>query len=215
MSRGREPRAPREAVSPSDGELVGRILALGARGPPVCGRSVLASLGGLPDLGRACPRSLKELGLTPSQAAGLLAAVEIGCRLAWAAVPDRDPLSPSPEPLARYIALRYGGSGQEVMGAVFLSARGGVLGEEWLFRGTLHRCSVEPAPVLKRALLYGASGLVLFHTHPSSDPAPSREDLLFTGRMARACEVVGVCFFDHLVVAFGGAWVSLRERGGW
>jgi DNA repair protein RadC len=64
-------------------------------------------------------------------------------------------------------------------------------------------------------LLCGAAAVVLFHVHPSGDPAPSREDLLFTRRMARAGEVVGVHMVDHLVVGAGGAWVSLRERGGW
>ena len=47
------------------------------------------------------------------------------------------------------------------------------------------------------------------------DPAPSREDLLFTRRMARAGEVVGVELIDHLIVGAGGAWVSVKERGGW
>jgi DNA repair protein RadC len=33
--------------------------------------------------------------------------------------------------------------------------------------------------------------------------------------MARAGEVIGLHLVDHLVVGRGGAWVSLRERGGW
>lgn len=197
----------------SHGELVGQVLSLGARGPPVCGERVLSELGGLQGLTRACPASLSRLGLSPSQRAALLAAVEIACRLAWSAVPKRDPLEPSPACLARYIALRYAGTGQEAMGAVFLTARGDVLGEKLIFRGTLHRCAVEPGPVLKAALRCGAAGLILWHTHPSGDPTPSREDISFTGRMARSCELLGIRFLDHLVVAFGGAWLSLRERG--
>lgn len=214
MKRAVEPRAPEEEGAPSDGDLLEHVVNLGARGPPTCGTCLLKSLGGLTGLTRACPSSLSRLGLTHSQVAATLAALEIGCRLARAAVPDRDPLLPTPRALARYIALRYGTSGQEVMGALFLSAKGDVVGEEWLFRGTLHRCAVEPGPILKRAMLYGP-GLVLFHTHPSGDPAPSREDIAFTRRMAGACEVMGVRFVDHLVVAYGGAWVSLRQRGGW
>lgn len=201
--------------SRSDGDLLGQVLSLGARGPPVCGECLLSELGGLHGLTRASPTSLTRLGLPPSQRAALLAAVEIACRLAWSQVPKTGPLKPSPARLARYIALRYGGQDQEVAGAVFLTARGDVLGERMLFRGTLHRCSIEPAQVLKAAELSGAAGLILWHTHPSGDPAPSREDIAFTRRMAKACELMGVRFVDHLVVAFGGAWVSLRERGGW
>jgi DNA repair protein RadC len=33
--------------------------------------------------------------------------------------------------------------------------------------------------------------------------------------MARAGEVVGIELVDHLIVAAGGAWVSVKERGGW
>ena len=67
----------------------------------------------------------------------------------------------------------------------------------------------------RRRLLIGAAGVVMWHSHPSGDPAPSREDLLFTRRMHRAGEVVGVELIDHLIVAAGGAWVSVKERGGW
>jgi DNA repair protein RadC len=101
------------------------------------------------------------------------------------------------------------------MGALYCDARHRLIGERELFRGTLHRAAVEPREVLRAALEIGAAALVLFHVHPSGDPAPSREGLLFTRRMARAGEVIGVHLVDHLVVGTGGAWVSLRERGGW
>lgn len=101
------------------------------------------------------------------------------------------------------------------MGALYCNARHCLIGERELFRGTLNRASVEPREVPRAALEIGAAALVLFHTPPSGDPASSREDVLFTRRMGRAGEVVGVQMVDHLVVGCGGRWVSLRERGGW
>lgn len=44
------------------------------------------------------------------------------------------------------------------------------------------------------------------------DATPSREDVGFTERMVKAGEVVGITVVDHLVVAEGGRWVSIRER---
>ena len=65
----------------------------------------------------------------------------------------------------------------------------------------------------EHGLLRDAAGLVLFHTHPSGDPAPSAEDLAFTRRLADAGETVGIRLIDHLIVGTGGRWVSLRQRG--
>jgi DNA repair protein RadC len=101
------------------------------------------------------------------------------------------------------------------MGALFLDTRNRLLGESEVFRGTLNRAAVEPRALLKQALLRDAAGLVLFHTHPSGDPAPSAEDLGFTRRMAEAGEIVGIRMVDHLILGSGGRWVSLRRRGGW
>ncbi len=91
-----------------------------------------------------------------------------------------------------------------MLGALYVCARHRLLAERELFRGTIHRTAVEPRAVLREGLLSGAAAVVLFHTHPSGDPAPSREDLLFTRRMARVGEVVGIHLVDHLVVGAGG-----------
>jgi DNA repair protein RadC len=65
---------------------------------------------------------------------------------------------------------------------------------------------------LKSALLEDAAAMILYHNHPSGDPAPSSEDLDFTRRLKKAAEMVGVRLVDHVVVAREGS-VSLRERG--
>lgn len=53
----------------------------------------------------------------------------------------------------------------------------------------------------------------MWHSHPSGDPEPSAEDLLFTRRMAQAGQLVGIPLRDHLIIASSGRWVSLRNRG--
>ncbi|HEY6146456.1 MAG TPA: JAB domain-containing protein, partial [Thermoanaerobaculia bacterium] len=57
-----------------------------------------------------------------------------------------------------------------------------------------------------------AAGVILYHNHPSGDPAPSREDCEFTRRLAAAAESVGVRLLDHVVVGRAGC-VSFREAG--
>lgn len=214
--RPRERLLARGCGALSDAELLAVLLRCGRPGLSALAlaRRLLHEAGGLVGLVGASPRSLRRPGLGPAKSASLLAAVEIGRRLARAELPERVPLS-RPAKVASYIDLRYAHFGQEVMGALYCDARHRLLLERELFRGTLHRAAVEPREVLKEGLLCGAAGVVLFHTHPSGDPAPSREDLAFTRRMARAGELIGVHLVDHIVVGRGGAWVSLKARGGW
>ena len=204
------------AQSLSDAELVAVVLQNGRAGRSavdVAGE-LLAKAGGLPGRAGACAKRLRSNGVSRAKVAAVLASVEIACRMAAAGVPEREPLK-QPLALARYIDLRYARRGQEVMGALYMNSRHRLLGERELYRGTLHRAAVEPREVLREALLCGAAGVALFHTHPSGDPAPSREDLAFTHRMDRAGEVVGVRLVDHLVVAAGGDWVSIKRPTGW
>jgi DNA repair protein RadC len=202
----------------SDSELLAVLLRTGRRGASVLqlALDLLRENGGLGGLLTATPHSLRRNGIGPAKAAALLAAVEIGRRLAREQLMDREPLS-RPVDVAHYLALRYHTSDQEVMGALFLDARSRLLGEREIFRGTMSRISVEPREVLRECLQRGASSVYLFHTHPSGDPSPSAEDVLFTRRMAEAAEIVGLRLLDHVVLGSQGRWVSLKEKakGAW
>lgn len=128
---------------------------------------------------------------------------------------DVEPLPLSrPGKAAAFFWEQLRDSPQEQMLAAYLDVRHRLIGWQRAFMGTLHRTSVEPRLLLQAALLLNAAGVVIGHNHPSGDPAPSREDVLFTRRMDRAGEVVGVHLIDHLVLGAEGRWVSMRERGG-
>jgi DNA repair protein RadC len=199
-----------------DAELLGVLLAGGRVRPEAVrlARELLAGWGGLAAFPGASRAMLRSCGLRDAQASALLVTGEIACRLARLRVSDQEPLS-SPDDLARFLALRYHRRDQEVMGALFLSSRRRLLGDQEIYRGTMHRATVEPREILKECLLRRARFFVLFHTHPSGDPTPSVEDLAFTGRMALASRLVGVEMLDHLVLGAMGQWVSLEAWGGW
>jgi DNA repair protein RadC len=204
------------AIALSDAELLGVLLRTGRPGASAVdlGRELLRSSGGLSGLVGSGLPGLRRAGLGEAKAAAILAALEIGRRLARDQLPEREPLG-HPAAVARYLSLRFSVPDQEVMGALFLDTRHRLLGESDVYRGTLNRAAVEPRGLLKEGLLRGAAGLILFHTHPSGDPSPSAEDLAFTRRLAEAAEVVGLRLFDHLILGAGGGWVSLRQRGAW
>jgi DNA repair protein RadC len=200
----------------SDAELVAVVLRTGREGVSVLdlAQQLLRDFDGLPGLVGAPGKGLLRHGLGPAKVAALVAALEIGRRLARAELPER-PLLGRPREVATYLALRYGGLDQEVMGALYLDCKNHLLAERELFRGTLSRAAVEPRAVLKQGLLCDAAGVLLFHTHPSGDPTPSAEDLMFTRRMAQVGELMGLRLVDHLVVGGTGRWVSLKERKAW
>lgn len=175
---------------------------------------LLEGSGGLVGLMEAAASHGRLSGCSSGAWYRLIGACELARRLASAQVPERTPLR-RPDDAARYLFLTFASPGQEVMGVVYLDSRNHVLHAEELFRGTLCRAAVEPRVILKRALSRDAASLILFHTHPSGDPAPSLEDLEFTRRMAEGATAVGIRLADHLVLGSSTRWVSLRQRGGW
>jgi len=200
----------------SDAELVAILLRSGSPGLSVVrmASEVLDECGGLTRLLNAGYGVLVRHGLGRAKAAALLAAVELGRRLARARIPERQLLN-RPDVMADYLTLRYGRQDQEIMGAVFLDVRNRLIADVDLYRGTLSRASVEPRLILKEAIQRNASSFVIFHTHPSGDPAPSSDDLVFTRQLVAASEILGLTMHDHLILGSGGRWVSLRRRGSW
>lgn len=197
----------------TDRELIAVLLRTGRPGSSVLrlAEDLLEERGGLAGLLDSGLADLKRNGLGPAKAASLLAAVEIGRRLSSTQL-DRQRMR-RPEEVARHVRLTYSRRDQEVMGAFFTDTRGRLISERELYRGTLARALVEPREVLKQAFLCGASGVILFHTHPSGDPTPSLEDVEFTRHLDGACEAVGMVLMDHVIVGHVGKWISLKDRG--
>lgn len=66
--------------------------------------------------------------------------------------------------------------------------------------------------ILADALRLDAAALVLAHSHPSGDAAPSAADIAATRLLAEVTRAVGIRLNDHLIFA-GGTWASLRGLG--
>ncbi len=204
------------AQSLSDAELVEILLRNGSRGSRAweLARELIREYGGLVGLVNVDAAYLRRHDISEPKAAIVVAAFEIACRIAKAKVPRSDLLD-QPAAVASYLSLRYGHSDQEIMGALFMNVRNRLIGECDIFRGTQDRTAVDPRAILKEALLRSAARIVLFHTHPSGDPSPSKEDISFTHRLAKASDILGIRLLDHLILGSNGRWVSLQRRGAW
>lgn len=204
----------RGARALSDPELLAVLLGRGSPEAVELAATILPSPESLAKLIGSEDGVLSRHALEDDSAAVVLAAVEFGRRMARAELLARELLD-RPAAVAEYLRLRYSCGDQEVLGALYLDVRHRLIAEELVFRGTLSRLSVEPRPIIKRCLLEGAAAILIFHTHPSGDPAPSPEDIDFTERMADIAKLMGVQFLDHMILGVHGSFVSLRQRMPW
>jgi DNA repair protein RadC len=106
----------------------------------------------------------------------------------------------------------YKGADREILSVLCLDAQNQPNSFNVASIGALNTTRTRPAEILKAAILSNALGLILIHNHPSGELDPSPEDLEFTRAVQRACELVGVDLYDHVIVTDDG-FTSLRERG--
>lgn len=102
---------------------------------------------------------------------------------------------------------------QEIFGVISLNTKMKVLGCEVIHKGSVNASIVTPRDVFKLALLKGATCIMVFHNHPSGNPAPSDEDKEVTRRLVECGKLLGVELIDHIIVGDDGDFVSLRDRG--
>ena len=75
--------------------------------------------------------------------------------------------------------------------------------------GCVNQSLVCPREVFIRALLCGAAGFILIHNHPSGSIIASREDISVCRRFQDASQMMGISFFDFLIV--GNGFYSFRK----
>jgi DNA repair protein RadC len=211
--RPREKLFAKGAAALSDEELVALLLGTGRAGKPVMesARELLQD-GGFPRLFARGGEELRSLfsGIGPAKAARLEAVVEIGRRLLREPLAAKDVFA-DPSAAARYLMAVLSSETREVMGGLLLDTKNRLIRDAVVFRGTVSHAAVSPSPLFREAILVGASGVILYHNHPSGDPEPSPEDLATTARFTAAGREIGIEVKDHLVLG-RGKWVSFHER---
>jgi DNA repair protein RadC len=162
--------------------------------------------------GRTVGELRTERGVGSAKASRLLAALELGARLASEGRGDA-PVFRTPEESARYLLPRYGSRPVETFGLLALDVRHRLKREAVVSVGCLTSSLVHPREVFQEAVVSRAAALVLFHNHPSGDPEPSADDLALTRRLVSAGTLMGIEVLDHLILG-AGRFVSLKQRGG-
>ncbi|MFO1242103.1 MAG: DNA repair protein RadC [Rickettsiales bacterium] len=95
---------------------------------------------------------------------------------------------------------------------LFLDAKHKLIGDEVQNRGTIDHTAVYPREVLKRALEFHASAIILVHNHPSGDPTPSKADIDMTKAIVQAARALNISVHDHLIIGKKGHY-SFKSNG--
>ncbi len=111
-----------------------------------------------------------------------------------------------PEDIFAFVRLHLGTRENEYVYALYLDKSYHIVHHCEVGAGTVDESSLYPREVLKPALAYNATGLVLVHNHPGGQPDPSEEDLAMTQGLEQVSAAMGIELVDHLIVTRNQAY---------
>lgn len=148
-------------------------------------------------------------GIGKSKAALILAAVELGKRIATA-VPENRTIT-SPEDVYRFYGEEMKHLKKEEFRTIMLDTKNRIISESKVSVGTLSSSLVHPREVFKDAIRISACSMILVHNHPSGNSKPSRQDFMTTSRLKECGDIVGISIVDHIVIG-DGEYYSFKEN---
>lgn len=212
--RPREKMRLRGSGALSDAELLAILLNTGTQGETVTAlaQRILAEGGGLRGLRGQDHYALMGIhGLGEAKASKVLAALEMGRRIAALAPEDRQQMK-TPEDLATLFTPFLAALDHEELRVVLLDTKHKVERVVTVYQGSVNAAQVRVAEVFKDAVRANCPAIAIAHNHPSGDPTPSAADIALTTELARAAELLDIDLIDHLIVG-DGRWISLRRMG--
>ena len=198
----------------NNAELVAILLRSGVAGENAISVAmrVLSEFDGLAGLARAGYSELcEQRGLNHAKASEIMAALELGRRIASLAPEERARIS-CPQDAASLLIAEMEQLVQETLVVLLLNTRNQVVARRTIYIGTVNSSAVRPAEVLRPAIRENAPSIIVAHNHPSGDPTPSPEDISVTRDLAAAGKLLDIELLDHLVIGHGGRFTSLKEK---
>lgn len=213
--RPREKMAANGAAVLTDAELIAILLRTGtAEKSAIDIASEMTADGGLYKRLAGITR-LNELtnikGLGQAKAATVLAALEIGRRIASAKPIEKIHLS-CPQDVADFLMPRLRYAAKEQFVVILLNNKNKVIGTEVVSEGSLSSSVVHPREVYAPAILHHAAAIMVVHNHPSGDPKPSIEDEEVTRLLLRSGKVLGIPMIDHVIIGDGNYYSFLENE---
>ena len=83
---------------------------------------------------------------------------------------------------------------------VLVNSKNQVIKKEIINYGSVNYSIIDIRKILKKILLFNASGFFLIHNHPSGDSTPSGEDKQITKKIKKLCKDINIRFLDHIII---------------
>jgi len=202
------------AASLSDAELIAILLRTGTQKLNVIetSRALLTHFGGLHSLVK---KDWKELSVIPGiakvKAITLEAAFELARRIQVAGLGEEIQFT-CPDSVNAFFGPKLRHLGQEVFYVAFLNSKKTMTGFHQVSSGGSNATIVEPAEVIRQAVLNQASSIILVHNHPSGTCKASNADIKLTQRISESGKLLGIPVDDHIIIT-GYEFISLRAEG--
>ena len=212
--RPREKLINNGAAALTDSELLAILIGSGTQEKSALdiARDLTADNGILKNI--ALVHDVKELaktkGLGRAKAATIIAALELGRRVASAEPLMRDSIT-SPEDGVALLMPRLRYESKEHFLVVLLNSKNKVLDVEQISEGSLNSSVVHPREVFAPAVLHHAAAILTAHNHPSGDPTPSKEDKDLTNTLVQAGKYMGIPVLDHIIIG-DAKYFSFKEH---
>jgi DNA repair protein RadC len=197
-----------------DHELVEYLLALALprRDTKPLAKKLIHEFGGFGALLSADAAAIARVGdVSEGAAAALKIAQASALRLLKSEVKDR-PILGSWQALLDYLHADLAHNPVERVRVLYLNAKNMLIRDEPMSEGSVDEAAVYVREIIRRALEYHATALILVHNHPSGDPQPSQQDIRITRDVAEAGRHLRIGVHDHVIIGSRGH-VSLRAMG--
>ncbi|MBS6534575.1 DNA repair protein RadC [Peptoniphilus harei] len=167
---------------------------------------------GLNSLKNANLSNLMEVdGIGEAKAAMILAAVQLGIRLAVSSNGTKIRVT-SPSIAANYVLSEMSVLEQEHFRIMTLNTKKEINFIREISKGTINMTIVHAREVFRAAISDNAHSIILLHNHPTGDPSPSKEDIGLTKNLIEASKIIGIDILDHIIIG-DNRYFSFLEEG--
>jgi DNA repair protein RadC len=202
--RPREKLIRNGTASLSDAELLAILINSGTKDKSAVelGRELLAVVNNnLNGLGKLTISDLKKLhGIGSARAVTIAAALELGRRRKLAEIPEVIQIKCSKD-VADIFQPLLSDLAHEEFWILYLNRSNKVISRMKLSQGGISGTVTDVRMVMKKAIEYLSSGIIVCHNHPSGNLNPSESDSKITRKIKEAGNLLDIQLLDHLIIS--------------